>query len=190
MNQSINQSINQSVMKDFTDKRWITTDTDLRTLLKQCKKCFNSTLKGNLVTPYNEIETLQLSRTKFTLIMNTNNSEEEHPSVGHWIVCHVNPITKKAILHDSLNEIERCHPKVFSQIKLFCKNRHLKLYIFGIRTQGKDNKNCGLHSLWFTHKCHQLNLSALFRLGTVFKPYSVCEREHFVMHETLSTFRV
>ena len=177
-------------MKNFADKRWITSDSQLISLLKQCKLCFNSTSKGHLVAPYNEIETVQLTRTKYTLIICTKSSLETQPSVGHWIACHVNHTTKRAILHDSLNEIEQSHPKVLSQIKLFCKNKHLRLHMLKIKCQAQNNQNCGLHVLWFTHKCHKLNLSALLKLKSIFKPYSINEREHFIMHETLSIFRV
>ena len=170
-------------MKDFTDKRWITTDTELRNLLQQCRNCYSSTLKGTLVLPYNEMETLNVSKLKYTLIINTNNVDSNTSSVGHWIVCHVNVLSKIVLLHDSLNEIEKCHPKVILNIQSYCKKRNLKLYILKFRTQEKKNLNCGLHSLWFTHKSHKYNSNALMKMKKIFDPYTVIEREHFIMNE-------
>ena len=176
-------------MKDFTDKKWITTDKDIKNLLEQCKQCFASTMNGSLVLQYNELETLNVSRLKYTLILNTNSSDNATGSIGHWLVCHVNVLSKLSIIHDSLNEIERCHPDVLSQIRLFCKRNNLKLVILGLVTQKKQNLNCGLHSLWFTHKCHKYNSNALLKLKKMFGPYSVNERERYIMNEILSIFK-
>ena len=177
-------------MKDFTNKKWITTDENIKNLLKQCKQCFASTLNGNLVLPYNKLETLNVSKLKYTLILNTNSSDNVTGSVGHWLVYHVNVLSKLSIIHDSLNEIERCHQDVLLQIRLFCKKNNLKLIILGLVTQRKENLNCGLHSLWFTHKCHGYNSNALLKLKKVFAPYSVNERERYIMNETLSIFKI
>ena len=176
-------------MKDFTNKKWITTDKDIKSLLKQCKQCFASTINGSLVVPYNELGTFKISKTKYTLILNTNDSNDVTGSIGHWLVCHVNSLSGIALVHDSLNEVKRCHPNVLLQIQLFCSKNNLRLMILNFVTQEKKNLNCGLHSLWFTHKCHKYNSNALLKLKKMFAPYSVNEREHFIMNETFYVFK-
>ena len=173
-------------MQTYTNKRWVTSDLQLRKLLRQCRKCSWYTMNGNLILPYDDIVTAHVPQKKFTMILNTNKSPDA--SIGHWLTCHVDVKTGIATLHDSLNEIEKFHPNVLQKIKLFCKIRNLTLNILRLKTQESKNVNCGIHSIWFTHKSHDLNSNALLKLKSLFQTYPVSVREQFVMNNVLSVF--
>ena len=176
-------------MQTYTNKKWITSDLQLKKLLHQCKKCSWYTMNGNLIFPYDNIVTAHVPRRKFTLILNTNNSLASNASLGHWLTCHVDVKAGIAILHDSLNEIEKFHPDVLQKIRLFCRIRNLTLNILRLKTQESKNVNCGMHAIWFTHKSHDFNSNALLKLKALFQAYSINVRERFVMNNVLSVFR-
>ena len=172
-------------MPAFTDKQWITTDSELKTLLSHCKNCARSTMNGDFVLPYNMISYLHVPKGKFTMVLNTNNSHSSN-TLGHWFCCHIDNVSRIAVLYDSLNEIEFSHPDAVNEVKMFCKVRNLKLHILHFKTQESKNVNCGFHSIWFTHKSHELNPNALLKLKRLFRSYSVPKREQLIMNNVFT----
>ena len=137
-------------MSNFRDKKWITSNFQLKRLLLQCKHCKWATMNGNFVLPYNKINTLHVPKKKFSVILNTEKFDDSNKALGHWISCSFDVKTRIATLHDSLNEIEKSHQIVLNHIKIFCNVHNFKLNILRLKTQASQNVNCGLHSIWFT----------------------------------------
>ena len=176
-------------MASFKDKKWITSNFQLRNLLLQCKHCKWITMNGSFILPYDKIATLHVPKRKFSLILNTKKFDDSSSVLGHWISCSFDVKTKIATLHDSLNEIEQSHRVVLDYIKVFCNIHNFKLNILRLKTQASQNVNCGLHSIWFAHKSHKLNANALLKLRRLFQSYTVAQREQFVMNDVLLNFK-
>ena len=177
-------------MINFSEKEWITSDYQLRNYLKRCSQCFLSTRKGQLVMPYDQLLHMNLKRKKYSLVLNTVQSLLKKKPIGHWINFHIDNITKKALLHDPLNELEKSHPKVIEIVRNYCRINNLKLIILKLQTQMAKNLTCGLQCLWFTHKCHKLSIHGLLELKQVLKHQSVYIREQFIVKQTMQIYRI
>ena len=177
-------------MLALNQKEWITTDRQLRRYLKRCHQCFIATSHGKYVMPYNLLSMSHLKRKQYSFILNTINSTSQLQEVGHWFNFHINNITKQAILHDSLDEIEKSHREVFEHISQYCKKMNLNLHIYKLRTQSPNNLTCGIQSLWFNHKCHMLNIHGLLKLKQAFKNHSVYSREKFIVTDAVEMFHI
>ena len=177
-------------MSHFSSKKWVTTNDHLVKLLKRCDKCWKLTLYGKLIIHYDEIDLLKIPQKKYTFILNTKSKYSTDDKLAHWVCFHLNCTTKKALIYDSLNSIELAHPHVATYLLTFCKSINFELHSLKLKTQQPHNFTCGYHVLWMLHKTHKLNFSALLSIKTVFLPYSIKQRETFVMKSVLNDFAI
>ena len=85
----------------------------------------------------------ELRKRKIIIILNS-----EKDIVGHWVTLLISksPLNV-AIYMDSENKLKHKNPQVFSNIKTFCDNNHLRLIDRSFRNQEFGNYNCGFHVL-------------------------------------------
>lgn len=169
-------------------KQWITTDKQLKKVLKKCNNCWKLTNEGLLIFPYDNIENIKLKHRKSTFILNTNAISNINESVGHWISLHIDLKIKSAVLFDSLNNIKSNHPVVYAYLRTYCKNKNITLNVLKLQTQQNSSVTCGMHSVWFTHKSHKYNMDSLLKLSRVLSAYKVETREKYVLNAVDSLF--
>ena len=116
-------------------KQWVTTDKQLKELLKRCRKCWKITNNGTHIFPYDNIENIDLKTRKNTFILNTNAISNITGTVGHWITLHIDLNAKHAILFDSLNNFKSHHPVVYNCLHRYCKNKNIVLRVLKLQTQ-------------------------------------------------------
>ena len=177
-------------MLNFKDKIWVTTNEQLQKYLHKCKGCWNVTLQGKLIIPYDEIQSFQFRTKKYTMVLNTKSKHSLDKELAHWICLHLDLITKQAFLFDSLNTIETTHPHVVLYLSKFCDSMNIKFHVFKLKTQQPNHLTCGFHALWMVHKTHKLNFSGILQLRTVFLPYSMYKREKFIIKTVLHDFSI
>ena len=169
-------------------KHWITTDKQIRDIVKKCRKCWKITNDGQLILPYDNIRTVKISGNKRTYILNTNSINDPETRIGHWISLHIDMKNKQAVLFDSLNSIRKQHPIVYNYLNDFCKKQGIYLHVLKLRTQQTSSVTCGLHSVWFTNKSHHSSINALLKLPHLFSAYTIAKREKHVLSNIDSLF--
>ena len=183
----------KNMMSFCTSKRWITTDVEIKNILKKCEQCWKSTLKGSLVLPYNDLRSISLQNNVQTFILNTNNTDDTNnatndQSVGHWFFFSVNQKNKSAVLFDPLNNLQKHYPNALNHIKTYCKSKHFKLRILNMQTQTNLSKACGFHVIWMTHKYHDMNLREILQMKDIFLSNAPSTNELYVINEVLTVF--
>ena len=104
---------------NLANQSWVTTDEELRTVLKRCRYCSNCTNKGENIVSYEKLNTVKINKkTNNCIVINTAKSGSQS-RLGHWICLFIGK-TGQALLFDSLNTIYKSNPLVCSKIKSFC----------------------------------------------------------------------
>ena len=183
-------------MNLYTSKRWITTDVQIKDILKKCDQCWKLTLNGSLILPYSDLESISLQDNVQTFILNTNDANTENDEneakndqkVGHWFFFSADQKNKRAVLFDPLNNLQKNYPNASNYIKTYCKSKHLKLLILNMQTQKDASKACGFHVVWMTHKYHDMSLKEIVQMKDIFALNSPSANESYVVNEILTTF--
>ena len=184
-------------MNIFRNDHWITTNEEIKNILKNCSQCWNSTLNGRLILPYNEIGSFPLQQKTQTFIINAHNEHnEEHPKkdgnnvIGHWILLSFDKTAQTAILFDPLNSLKKLHPHVSHFLETYCKNLKFQLKFLNVKTQANQSKACGFHVIWMTHKCHNLNVHGVIELSHISNTHSILNNESNIVRDVFKTFHL
>lgn len=168
----------------FSHQSFITSDTDLTSLLKRCNKCYQCIDEGKLIVSYNEIPSLLLNtnRKKICVIINTNRVDDHSDSVsgvGHWLLCCFDTQLKHALIYDSLNNLKKDHQNVLNTLTNYCKLHNFSFSIVQGVTQQKESLICGFIVAYFVHIFHSATPHKLIQLCKVFDK---CNTENVEVH--------
>ena len=126
---------------NFSNQSYVTTDSDLKTALSNCPKCFDLTLKGTLIIPSNELPHLLLPKhkRKYFIIVHI---KQPFPPYGHWISLSIMKRKQICLAIDPANQIHT-YTNVSDFINQFCSKNHLKLVNFNTKFESDNSMICG-----------------------------------------------
>ena len=144
---------------DFTDQMMITSDSDLIELLKECPKCFKTSLNGKLIMFHEDIQSLNVKHLRHQKLCIIINSEKGDEKLGHWVALLISKLPSNLVTYmDSLNMLKNTKPAVHSNIIDFCKLNNLNVIDRSFKWQRLNQNSCGYYSLYilakFVHLSH------------------------------------
>ena len=163
----------------MTESQFVTSETDIRRLLRSCAKCASLTKDATLIITHTELPDLTLDKIgsrKYSIIIN---SESDSRKLGHWFTLLVFP-NRRAILCDSLNRIFE-HKHIRDSLKTFCAYNNLTLHNLGFHCQHASSKKCGYITLFFTAKTSILTYFQFMKLIRALNRGSVRSRENYII---------
>lgn len=148
----------------FADDRFLSTNLDIKNVLKKCKQCYKTSGNGELIFLSNELESYRIATTplrKLTIFLNIQEMHDPSTSVGHWILLCVKRSIRKCMVFDSLATTDLRTRKI---IDTFCKNNNIVSHYFNARYQMPSSKTCGYLSMFIHSRFTHSGLKALLKL--------------------------
>ena len=167
-----------SYANPFSNPRFITTCTDLQSILSRCFKCYKLTLNGTLVVPLHVLSHLMLPKkkqNKFCLIIHV-----PHFGLGHWILISVYFDQGQAFIIDPANQFHKCLSSV-NIIRTFCKNNTLSGFDFAAKFEASSSYSCGQLCLAIVAKTSLFSFNQMLELRKLIRSYSVEFNEYHLM---------
>ena len=168
-------------MRFFTNKKLITSNTDLQNYLKKISKCYKLTNNGYNIISYESLDKFPQYRIKhkMIIIINSLNHNDLEKTTGHWTVLikEGSNILFLDPMHSSYNK----NLPLLSSITNFCKKNNLKLFIFNLRVQTTHSSSCGFIVLYFTYFFANNSLLAFHKLKNMLLNYSIFNREKIIL---------
>ena len=146
----------------FADTKYLTTNEDIRAILKRCKRCLKTSGDGNFILLLDELHDYRINmnpQSKMSLFINTQKSNETTLEIGHWILLCCKG--RKCIVLNSLQETDQ-RTKLY--IETFCRNNKLTSHYFSARYQDKTSKSCGFLCLFMHSQFTHNNLHSLYKM--------------------------
>lgn len=153
---------------------------DIKNILEKCRICFNITSRGKHIYSIFEILSLVLPRSKKTaIIINTHD---------HWLSLLIFN-NKFCLIVDSLNEVQNW-PDVMTCISTFCKNNHLKMFLFKCKFQLDSTQICGSLVCYTIYKFSMLSFLGFLKLRETFSQNSISTNERAMMRKVHQHFKI
>ena len=172
----------------MAESRFVTSEMNIRGMLRRCDKCTVITNNARLIMPHNELRNLRLTSIaskKHSIIIN---SECDNQRLGHWFTLLVFP-NRHAIICDGLNETFQ-QRDILMNLKIFCRNNNLVLHNLGFRCQQTTSKKCGYISLFFTAKASTLSYFSFMKLIHMLNHGSINSKEQYIMQFVAKHFSI
>lgn len=172
----------------MAENQFVTSETDIRGILRSCAKCASLTRDTTLIISHTELPKLRLNGVgsrKHSIIIN---SEVDNQKLGHWFTLLVFP-NRRAILCDGLNQMFK-HRHILNNLKTFCKYNNLTLHNLSFHCQDTSSKKCGYITLFFTAKASELTYFRFMKLIHMLSRGSIRSREQYIMTFVAKHFNV
>ena len=175
-------------LANLASDKWVTTDDELRNVLKKCNYCSKITNNGENIVSYKELNTIKINKSKKCCIVINTAKNNTNGKLGHWITLYY--YCGQALVYDPLNTLHKLHPLVCFEIKSYCNKNNIKLKYLSIRTQTPNSLACGFHNVWFIHNSHKINTKGIMKLEKMLTNFSIKNREKFIISDVLKSFHV
>ena len=170
-----------------SESNFITSEEDIRRMLKSCAKCTVITNNAALILAHTELPYLHLNKLgykKYSLIINSVIGDSK---IGHWFTLLVFQ-NRYAVICDGLNRIIR-DKDIMQNLQYFCKENKLSLKDLSFLCQRLSSQKCGYIALFFTAKASILNYFSFIKLIKMLNHGSINSKEKYIMKFVQHHFR-
>ena len=173
----------------FTSKLLITSNNDLINYIKKIPKAFRLINKGKFIINFDKLHHILPSTVpgkKMAVILNSlhsdnNNNVGNNNNIGHWILLLFNLKKKECLLIENLAYIYKNRLDIKQVIDTYCASHNFLLKDFNLKTQNFNAKSCGFQIVFYLSFYAFNNLSKFELLKRRLKPYSLIEREKYIL---------
>ena len=169
------------------DARDITTENDVRSILRLCRKCNRLTNNATYILAHSQLPNIALSTRKHQthgLIINS----ESGGRLGHWFTLLIYN-NRFLIVCDGLCKAMK-ESDIVSNILIFCRKNNLILKDLDFRCQPRNSLKCGYIALFFIAKASQLQYRSFLRMINMLTQYSIGSREGYVLKYVARHFKL
>ena len=170
------------------ESHFITSQSDIKYMLKSCNICNRITNNSNFVVDHTELPAIKLStRKKYAFIVHIKN--DITLPIGHWLSLLVFN-RRFAVICDGQNQLKTANSNAYENIQTFCSLNKLALTNLKFRCQPTKSLKCGYIALFFVAKFSVQSYNSFKKMCELLNQYSIQTKEQYAMNYVKTHFKV